>query len=153
MRAVYKLATQRTFLRNTLPTNICTHASFRTLKNQPTQSTDNMAHIDLENVGAADARTLMSAEHKALGYRPPPGSLAAEAQAAAAKHPDAHVAVPEAELLEAARKDAVRIAAERGDAPDKATSAPASNVVSGAIDLNKVGEGASIRGRACTRTS
>ena len=32
-----------------------------------------------------DARKLMSHEHKALGFRPPPGSLAAEAQAAAAK--------------------------------------------------------------------
>lgn len=28
----------------------------------------------------------MSHEHRALGFRPPPGSLAAEAQAAAAKH-------------------------------------------------------------------
>lgn len=33
-----------------------------------------------------DARKLMSHEHRALGFRPPPGSLAAEAQAAAAKH-------------------------------------------------------------------
>lgn len=33
-----------------------------------------------------EARKLMSHEHRALGFRPPPGSLAAEAQAAAAKH-------------------------------------------------------------------
>lgn len=54
----------------------------------------------------------MSEEHKALGYRPPPGSLAADAQAAAAKHPhgrsdskiDAQI------LAEAAIKDAARIA-------------------------------------------
>lgn len=36
---------------------------------------------------AAEARKLMSEEHKALGHRPPPDSLAAQAQAAAAKHP------------------------------------------------------------------
>lgn len=53
----------------------------------------------------------MSEEHKALGYRPPPGSLAADAQAAAAKRPhikeqtvDPHV------LTVAALKDAARIA-------------------------------------------
>lgn len=32
----------------------------------------------------------MSHEHRALGFRPPPGSLAAEAQAAAAKHAEAN---------------------------------------------------------------
>lgn len=37
---------------------------------------------------SAEARKLMSHEHRALGFRPPPGSLAAEAQAAAAKHAD-----------------------------------------------------------------
>lgn len=31
----------------------------------------------------------MSHEHRALGFRPPPGSLAAEAQTAAAKHLEA----------------------------------------------------------------
>ncbi|KAF8917480.1 hypothetical protein CPB85DRAFT_1431396 [Mucidula mucida] len=71
--------------------------------------------IDLDRIGLADARKLMSEEHKALGYRPPPGSLAADAQAAAAKHPhvtdqsiDAHT------LTVAALKDAARIASERG---------------------------------------
>lgn len=53
----------------------------------------------------------MSEEHKALGYRPPPGSLAADAQAAAAKHPQGK---PDSKidtqiLTEAAIKDAARI--------------------------------------------
>jgi hypothetical protein len=52
----------------------------------------------------------MSAEHKALGYRPPPGSLAAEAQAAAAKHPNTSEHIDENTLREAARSDAARIA-------------------------------------------
>ncbi|KAF9264518.1 hypothetical protein L218DRAFT_847335, partial [Marasmius fiardii PR-910] len=39
--------------------------------------------INLDNIGEAEARKIMSVEHKALGYRPPPGSLASEAQAAA----------------------------------------------------------------------
>ncbi|GJE88924.1 hypothetical protein PsYK624_050120 [Phanerochaete sordida] len=43
--------------------------------------------IDLKTISEAEARTLMSVELKALGYRPSPGSLAAEAQAEAAKHP------------------------------------------------------------------
>ncbi len=53
----------------------------------------------------------MSVEHKVLGFRPPHGSLAAEAQAAAAKHPQVSgVQPPNTEKLkEAAREDAVRI--------------------------------------------
>jgi hypothetical protein len=53
----------------------------------------------------------MSEEHKALGYRPPPGSLAADAQAAAAKHPSgkAEKKVDLQVLTEAAIKDAARI--------------------------------------------
>lgn len=53
----------------------------------------------------------MSEEHKALGFRPPHGSLAAEAQAAAAKHPEViGVNPPDIETLkEAARLDAARI--------------------------------------------
>ncbi|EEB98018.1 hypothetical protein MPER_02554 [Moniliophthora perniciosa FA553] len=39
--------------------------------------------LNLDNIGEAEARKIMSLEHKALGYRPPPGSLASEAQAAA----------------------------------------------------------------------
>lgn len=53
----------------------------------------------------------MSEEHKALGYRPPPGSLAADAQAAAAKRPHVkeHTVEPHV-LTVAALKDAARIA-------------------------------------------
>ncbi|TFY63905.1 hypothetical protein EVJ58_g2967 [Rhodofomes roseus] len=50
--------------------------------------------VNLASLSAAEARTLMSHEHKALGFRPPPGSLAAEAQAAAAKHPDGAAVIP-----------------------------------------------------------
>ncbi|KAH9837815.1 uncharacterized protein C8Q71DRAFT_856996 [Rhodofomes roseus] len=66
-------------------------------------------HVDLKNIGEAEARKLMSAEHKALGYRPPPGSLAATAQAEAAKHPDASADIPEQALEQAAIEDATRI--------------------------------------------
>lgn len=53
----------------------------------------------------------MSEEHKALGFRPPHGSLAAEAQAAAAKHPEVTGVTPlnPEKLKEAARLDAARI--------------------------------------------
>ena len=53
----------------------------------------------------------MSEEHKALGFRPPHGSLAAEAQAAAAKHPELKGVKPidSEKLREAARLDAARI--------------------------------------------
>ena len=63
----------------------------------------------------------MSAEHKALGFRPPHGSLAAEAQAAAARHAEAEKEQGEIQprpaqskvdmekLKEAARVDALRI--------------------------------------------
>lgn len=72
----------------------------------------------------------MSEEHKALGYRPPPGSLAAQAQSAAAKHPngvpDGH---PDAhDLQRAALEDVAKIEAN-------AASAAA------AINLEAIGEG------------
>lgn len=51
----------------------------------------------------------MSEEHKALGYRPPTGSLAAAAQAAAAKHPNASSGVDHALLAKAALEDAKKI--------------------------------------------
>ncbi|KAG7450902.1 uncharacterized protein BT62DRAFT_943834 [Guyanagaster necrorhizus] len=71
--------------------------------------------IDLDRIGLADARKLMSEEHKALGYRPPPGSLAAEAQVAAAKHPEIKDSNIDPRILtKAAQKDAARIASERG---------------------------------------
>lgn len=74
--------------------------------------------IDMKNIGEAEARKLMSAEHKALGYRPPPGSLVAEAQSVAAKRPQAGGAGLNLQLLEkAAADDAVRIKEQRGDVP------------------------------------
>ena len=53
----------------------------------------------------------MSVEHKVLGFRPPHGSLAAEAQAAASKHPEIDgLQPPDPEKLkEAAKVDAERI--------------------------------------------
>lgn len=51
----------------------------------------------------------MSEEHKVLGYRPPQGSLAAAAQAAAAKHPSASLGVDPATLAQAALEDAKKI--------------------------------------------
>lgn len=69
----------------------------------------------------------MSVEHKALGYRPPPGSLAAEAQAAAAKHPRGAVGLDEELLKKVAEEDAARIKEQR----------TATNVV----DLAGIGEG------------
>lgn len=57
----------------------------------------------------AEARKLMSEEHKALGYRPPPGSLAAAAQAAAAKHPQSVAGIDAAILAKAALEDAKKI--------------------------------------------
>jgi hypothetical protein len=96
------------------------------------QLTGSVGAIDLNKVGADDARKIMSAEHKALGYRPPPGSLAAEAQAAAAKHPDAHLGVDASTLREAAVEDAARISSKRRPSLEQAHPA---------IDLDKVGAG------------
>ena len=72
----------------------------------------------------------MSAEQKAIGYRPPAGSLAAEAQAAAAKNPQAapSISIPEEQLTKAALEDAERIKKERA--------------VNG-VDLSAIGEGVS----------
>ena len=58
----------------------------------------------------AEARKLVSEEHRALGYRPPEGSLAAQAQSAAAQHPEGSLFPPnEKALTEAAEADAVRV--------------------------------------------
>lgn len=72
--------------------------------------------LDLAQVNAREAAKLMSEEHKLLSFRPPPGSLAAQAQAAAARHPDAAGAVggDVGALRRLARDDAARIQAERG---------------------------------------
>ena len=57
----------------------------------------------------------MSIEHKALGYRPSPGSLAAEAQAEAAKHSQTAAQISEEQLRLAALADAEQIKNERGE--------------------------------------
>ncbi|KAG7087644.1 hypothetical protein E1B28_013592 [Marasmius oreades] len=98
--------------------------------------------IDLENIGEAEARKIMSVEHKALGYRPPPGSLASEAQAAAAKHP--HPPNPQlqldAEILKkAALEDAAKIERTRGNSNASDVSLGKSMVVDG-VDLSVIGE-------------
>ncbi|GBE87028.1 hypothetical protein SCP_1002740 [Sparassis crispa] len=70
--------------------------------------------VNLSTISAVEARTLMSHEHRALGFRPPPGSIAAEAQAAAARHPEGDGVVVDKEVLkEIAIKDAERIKADR----------------------------------------
>lgn len=82
----------------------------------------------------AEARKIMSLEHKALGYRPPPGSLASEAQAAVSRGAVPKVTeVDTGRLREAALTDAARIEEERGKAePSKHTSG---------IDLENIGLG------------
>lgn len=74
------------------------------------------ASIDLATVGAKDAAAIESAEHKALGYRPPATSLSAAAHAAAAQHPEATSGASAGELQAAGRDDALRIHEERGAA-------------------------------------
>ncbi|EIW56690.1 uncharacterized protein TRAVEDRAFT_73152 [Trametes versicolor FP-101664 SS1] len=72
--------------------------------------------VNLNKISATDARVLMSHEHRALGFRPPPGSLAAEAQSAAARHPDGDgTHLDDETLREIALRDAERIKADRGD--------------------------------------
>ncbi|KAK1223422.1 hypothetical protein PQX77_013704 [Marasmius sp. AFHP31] len=100
--------------------------------------------INLDNIGEAEARKIMSVEHKALGYRPPPGSLASEAQAAAAKHPNPpHPQLQvDAEILKkAALEDAAKIERERGDGGSHSSSGGAAKatVVDG-VDLTVIGE-------------
>lgn len=69
----------------------------------------------------------MSEEHRALGYRPPPGSLAAEAQSAASKHPEAAAPLSEEQIRLAALADAERIKSEREK---------------NGVDLSAIGQGA-----------
>ena len=100
---------------------------------QPPTTASTTASIDLESIGdgeffqayasadassvsrlmrtvIAEARKLVSEEHRALGYRPPEGSLAAQAQSAAAQHPEGSLFPPnEKALTEAAEADAVRV--------------------------------------------
>lgn len=66
----------------------------------------------------AEASRLMSEEHKNLGYRPPPDSLAARAQSAASKHSTGFLAKHDISTLrDAAKEDAERIMKEQGQHP------------------------------------
>ncbi|KZT05280.1 uncharacterized protein LAESUDRAFT_813647 [Laetiporus sulphureus 93-53] len=77
-------------------------------------SSSSTGGVNLSTISVAEARALMSHEHRALGFRPPPGSLAAEAQAAAAKHPEGDGDTVDCEVLkEVALRDAERIKADR----------------------------------------
>ena len=81
----------------------------------------------------------MSEEHRALGYRPPHGSLAATAQAAAARHPDAHAGVDATTLAQAALQDAKHIEASRASkSPSSASSSPSSTKARRASDVSSV---------------
>ncbi|KAH9887067.1 hypothetical protein C8Q73DRAFT_714565 [Cubamyces lactineus] len=90
-------------------------------------------NLDVNNVGQAEARKLMSEEHRALGYRPPTGSLAAAAQAAAAKHPDASAGVDQATLAHAALEDAEKIAAERDSDVDDLSQDPVTKEIASSL--------------------
>ena len=70
------------------------------------------ANVNLDIITPSEAKIVMSEEHKVLGYRPPKDSLAAKAQAAAAKHDDMPGGSGQrtTDLKEAARADAARIA-------------------------------------------
>ncbi|KAL0065483.1 hypothetical protein AAF712_007547 [Marasmius tenuissimus] len=101
--------------------------------------------INLDHIGEAEARKIMSVEHKALGYRPPPGSLASEAQAAAAKHPNPpspQLQVDAEILKKAALEDAAKIERERGDGASGSAhngGAAKATIVDG-VDLTVIGE-------------
>ncbi|KAJ3991518.1 hypothetical protein F5050DRAFT_1812442 [Lentinula boryana] len=90
-------------------------AKIESERGHPIPKTTVVDGIDFSNITEAEARKLMSEEHKALGYRPPPGSIAASAQAAAAKHPEgkSEIKIDPQVLTEAAIKDAARISTER----------------------------------------
>ncbi|KAI5118478.1 hypothetical protein M0805_003739 [Coniferiporia weirii] len=80
--------------------------------------------VNLARITRAEAQILASEEHRALGYRPPHGSLASQAQSAAERNvatgdldpDDGRGTQRTSALKEAARVDAARVAAERGDA-------------------------------------
>ncbi|EPQ55624.1 hypothetical protein GLOTRDRAFT_128844 [Gloeophyllum trabeum ATCC 11539] len=64
-----------------------------------------------------EARKLESEEHKALGYRPPSDSLAAQAKSEASMNPQGAggTELNRAELRGLAQADAARVEAERGN--------------------------------------
>jgi hypothetical protein len=101
----------------------------------------------MAQVGTADAAAIESAEHKALGYRPPPNSLSAAAKAAAVEHPDASSGASPTELAAAGRDDALRVKDEHAGTTASNGSGgatPASAIESGvaALDLGDVGRDA-----------
>jgi len=79
--------------------------------------------IDPNTLTKEQAAKIMSEEHRILGYRPPPHSLAAQAQRATDKKSATNETVAnegmshreEAKLVAAAAQDALRISAERGE--------------------------------------
>ncbi|KAI1790905.1 hypothetical protein LXA43DRAFT_890166 [Ganoderma leucocontextum] len=92
------------------------------------------AGIDIEAVSMAEARKIMSEEHKILGFRPPHGSFAADVQSVASKHPEGKPDTPvdTTKLREIAREDALRILAERKTSPGADRDAPSSSTTASA---------------------
>ncbi|KAI0830119.1 hypothetical protein BC628DRAFT_977496 [Trametes gibbosa] len=75
-------------MRNTSPTNPTSTSNRHRRASSAASDLAKSLGIDLEAVSMAEARKVMSEEHKILGFRPPTGSFAAEVQSIAAKHPD-----------------------------------------------------------------
>ncbi|THH29313.1 hypothetical protein EUX98_g4881 [Antrodiella citrinella] len=77
-----------------------------------------LLEIDVNMITKGDARLLMSFQHHALGYRPPPDSLAAKAQASIQRKSSSGSAAAEEQpieetlLREAAYRDASRLNAQ-----------------------------------------
>ncbi|THH06313.1 hypothetical protein EW145_g4171 [Phellinidium pouzarii] len=83
----------------------------------------NTALVNLEHITSKEAQIIESEEHRALGYKPPPESLAALAQSAAALNEQLSAtsreergSQPTVVLKEAARADAAQLAVETCDA-------------------------------------
>ncbi|KAL5478869.1 hypothetical protein ACEPAI_2146 [Sanghuangporus weigelae] len=90
---------------------------------EATQHLHTTPSVNLSGITHSEARIITSEEHRALGYRPPQGLLAAVAQSATAHHaqedPEGaseHGSQRTSTLKEAARMDAARIATEKGEA-------------------------------------
>ncbi|EJD04993.1 uncharacterized protein FOMMEDRAFT_145661 [Fomitiporia mediterranea MF3/22] len=87
-----------------------------------TQTLHTTASVNLSEITQPEANIITSEEHKALGYRPPSDSLAAEAQSAATfhaqvdpEHARKRGTQPTSALKEAARVDAALLATEKGE--------------------------------------
>ncbi|RPD60816.1 hypothetical protein L227DRAFT_610909 [Lentinus tigrinus ALCF2SS1-6] len=88
-------------LQNTGPIPPLESAPVARLPTQPPTTASTTASVDLDSIGE--------------GYRPREGSLAAQAQSAAAHHPDGSLIAPnEKALVEAPEADSVRVAGELG---------------------------------------